>query len=197
MSPASKGKILFIDDDSFLRKVYQSELHDKGYEVLVAVDGEDGMEQAQKKLPDLIILDLIMPKKNGFEFLADMQLVPALHAIPVIVLSNLAQSDDQEHALRLGAVDYLVKDNTTLDTIAGKIDIYLNPEFKQKFASRPSTRHAEAAAASPADATTFAADSVAAPIAPKATSRSHNFCSKCGSSVKKSDTFCSSCGNPL
>src|SRR3989344_6268755 len=122
----AKGKLLFIDDDNFLRKVYQAELVDKGFDVTLAVDGADGLEKVAASRPDLIILDLIMPKKNGFEVLSDLQRFEETRAVPVIVLSNLGQSEDQKRALDLGAVEYLVKDNTTLDVIAEKINYHLH-----------------------------------------------------------------------
>src|SRR3989344_3998988 len=104
----SKGKILFIDDDNFLRKVYESELKEKGYEVHLASDGDEGLQKVGETKPDLIILDLIMPKKSGFEVLSELSQYEETRSIPVIILSNLAQSDDQKRALDLGAVDYMV-----------------------------------------------------------------------------------------
>ena len=80
-----KAKILFVDDDNFLRKVYQAELEEKGYEVLLAADGQEGLEKAQISDPDLIILDMIMPQKNGFEVLTELQNNPATKNIPVII----------------------------------------------------------------------------------------------------------------
>ena len=127
-----KAKILFVDDDNFLRKVYQAELEEKGYEVLLAADGQEGLEKAQISDPDLIILDMIMPQKNGFEVLTELQNNPATKNIPVIILSNLGQKDDIKKGLDLGAVDYLVKDNITLVTITDKISQYLNSKTMSK-----------------------------------------------------------------
>ena len=127
-----KAKILFVDDDNFLRKVYQSELGERGYEVILAADGQEGLEKAQISDPDLIILDMIMPQKNGFEVLTELQNNPATKNIPVIILSNLGQQDDIKKGLDLGAVDYLVKDNITLTTIVDKISQYLNSKTMSK-----------------------------------------------------------------
>lgn len=127
-----KAKILFIDDDNFLRKVYKSELGEQGYDVILAADGEEGLEKAQLNDPDLIILDLIMPKKNGFEVLIDLQNNLATKHIPVLILSNLGQENDIKKGLDLGAVDYLVKDNTTLSVIVDKVKQYLNSKSKSK-----------------------------------------------------------------
>lgn len=127
-----KAKILFVDDDNFLRKVYNSELSDQGYEVILAADGDEGLEKAQLNDPDLIILDMIMPQKNGFEVMSELQKNPATKNIPVIILSNLGQEDDIKKGLDMGAVDYLVKDNITLTTIVEKISQYLHSKTMSK-----------------------------------------------------------------
>ncbi len=128
----SKPKILFVDDDNFLRKVYQAELSEQGYEVILAQDGQEGLEKAKISDPDLIILDMIMPQKSGFEVLTELQNDSATKNIPVIILSNLGQADDVKKGLDLGAVDYLVKDNITLATIVEKIRQYLNSKTMSK-----------------------------------------------------------------
>jgi len=130
----TKAKILFVDDDNFLRKVYKSELSEQGYEVILAADGDEGLEKAQISDPDLIILDMIMPRKNGFEVLTELQNNPKTENIPVIILSNLGQEDDIKKGLDLGAVDYLVKDNITLNVIVDKVNHYLNSKTKSKAA---------------------------------------------------------------
>ncbi len=124
-------KILFVDDDNFLRKVYDSELSELGYEVILAADGEDGLKLAQTKSPDLILLDMIMPKKNGFEVLTELQGSVKTKKIPVLILSNLGQEEDIKKGLGLGAVDYLVKDNMTISGIIDKIKYYLNTKNKK------------------------------------------------------------------
>ncbi|MDD5749170.1 MAG: response regulator [Patescibacteria group bacterium] len=127
-----KPKILFVDDDNFLRKVYQAELSERGYEVFLAANGQEGLEQARINDPDLIILDMIMPEKNGFEVLTELRSDPATAAVPVIILSNLGQEDDVKKGIDLGAVDYLVKDNITLATLVEKISRYLNSTTMSK-----------------------------------------------------------------
>ena len=126
------AKILFIDDDNFLRKVYNAELSDQGHEVILAADGEEGVKKAKEEDPDLILLDMIMPKKNGFEVLTDLQSDPKTKNIPVIILSNLGQDDDIKKGKDLGAVDYLVKDNITLANILEKINHYLHSKTVSK-----------------------------------------------------------------
>lgn len=125
-------KILFVDDDNFLRKVYEAELREKNFDVVLAQDGEEGLEKAQVEDPDLIILDMIMPKKSGFEVLTELQHNPKTKNIPVIILSNLGQEDDKKKGVDLGAVDYLIKDNITLGILVEKINQYLNSKTQSK-----------------------------------------------------------------
>lgn len=129
-----KPRVLFVDDDTFLRKVYQSELSEHNYEVIVAEDGEEGLRKALTEDPDIVILDMIMPKKNGFEVLTAMQNDIKARDIPVIILSNLGQEDDIKKGLDLGAVDYLVKDEIALDTLVGKISHFINSKTQSKVA---------------------------------------------------------------
>lgn len=133
-------KILFVDDDNFLRKVYEAELKEKNFDVILAQDGEEGLEKAQLEDPDLIILDMIMPKKSGFEVLTELQRNPKTRNIPVIILSNLGQEDDKKKGVDLGAVDYLIKDNITLGTLVEKINQYLNSKTQSKQAKINSTK---------------------------------------------------------
>lgn len=125
-------KILFVDDDNFLRKVYEAELKEKNFDVILAQDGEEGLEKAQLEDPDLIILDMIMPKKSGFEVLTELQRNQKTRNIPVIILSNLGQEDDKKKGIDLGAVDYLIKDNITLSILVDKINQYLNSRTQSK-----------------------------------------------------------------
>ena len=114
-------KILFIEDEPSLRKSMGKMLEKYHYLFLEADNGEDGIQVAQKKLPDLILLDLILPKKNGFEVLDELKDNPTTAKIPVIVLTNLNQSQDIEKALSAGAISYLVKANYSLSEILEKI----------------------------------------------------------------------------
>ena len=118
-------KILFIEDEESLQKAMGSMLESKGFEIFKALNGEDGIKTAEKVMPDLILLDLILPKKNGFEVLTDLKKSPITKDIPVIVLTNLEGSSDVERALTSGATTYLVKANYTLQDIMAKIDAVL------------------------------------------------------------------------
>lgn len=103
------AKILIIEDDSLLSRMYQIVFSTSNYEVTVAVNGEEGLEKARADKPNLILLDIMMPKLNGLEVLKLLKADPETKGIPVVVLTNLAGSGDVEAALALGAVRYIVK----------------------------------------------------------------------------------------
>ena len=114
-------KILFIEDESALQRAVTHILKDHGYETLSATDGEAGIALAQKEIPDLILLDLIIPKKNGFTILQELKKMSTTAHIPIIILTNLEGGEDIERALKLGATTYLVKTNYKLEEIVEKI----------------------------------------------------------------------------
>jgi CheY-like chemotaxis protein len=113
--------ILLAEDDRILRKAGEATLKKKGYTVIAAVDGEDALAKARASRPDLILLDVIMPKLQGFEVLASLKGDAATREIPVIMLSNLQEDAEVRRAVEGGAVGYLVKSNIELDALAGKI----------------------------------------------------------------------------
>ena len=115
-------KILFIEDEEALQKTMNDILKSAKYEVFSAMDGDSGIAIAKNKNPDLILVDLILPKKNGFEVLQELKKDPVTKDIPVIVLTNLEGSLDVERALALGATTYLVKANYSLQDIVSKIE---------------------------------------------------------------------------
>ena len=114
-------KILFIEDEPTLQKTVGEVLGQEGFEVLEALDGESGIAMAKRERPDLVLLDLILPKKNGFEVLAELKKDPETANIKIIVLTNLEGSEEVERALELGATNYLVKANYELEEIVTKI----------------------------------------------------------------------------
>jgi DNA-binding response OmpR family regulator len=114
-------KILIIEDDKFLRELIVRKLAEEEFEIVGAVDGEEGVKKAKDAKPDLILLDLILPGIDGFEVLSKLKEDPLLAPIPVIILSNLGQREDIEKGLKLGAVDYLVKANFTPNEIIEKV----------------------------------------------------------------------------
>ena len=122
--------ILFIEDEMSLQKSLASRLKDEGFEMISALDGEIGLRQAREKMPDLIILDLVLPKKDGFEALKELKSDAGLAPIPVIVLTNLEGSQDVERALSLGAFTHLVEANYSLDDMIEKIKQALGDESR-------------------------------------------------------------------
>jgi DNA-binding response OmpR family regulator len=114
-------KILIVEDDKFLRELIVRKLEKEEYNVVEALDGEEGVRKIKEEKPDLVLLDLILPGIDGFEVLAKIKEDPLVEGIPVIILSNLGQREDVERGLKLGAVDYLVKAKFTPGEIVEKI----------------------------------------------------------------------------
>ncbi|PJB16016.1 response regulator [Candidatus Falkowbacteria bacterium CG_4_9_14_3_um_filter_38_19] len=113
--------ILVIEDDKFLRELISRKLTGEGFDVLEAVDGEDGVKKIKEEKPDIVLLDLILPGIDGFEVLAKLRDDPEISPIPVIILSNLGQREEVEKGLKLGAIDYLIKAHFTPGEIIEKI----------------------------------------------------------------------------
>jgi DNA-binding response OmpR family regulator len=114
-------KILLIEDESVLQKALGSALKEQNYEIANAFDGEKGLNIAISQIPDLIILDLILPKKEGFEVLRALKESPETKKIPVIILTNIERIEDIEKALALGAAAYLIKTQYKLEEIVQKV----------------------------------------------------------------------------
>ncbi len=101
-----------IEDDSFLRNLYRDKLEKEGFHFVEAINGEEGMSKIINETPDLIILDILLPRKGGFDILEEMNNNEMVMKIPVIILSNLKQEMDIEEARKLGAKDYFIKTET-------------------------------------------------------------------------------------
>ncbi|PIZ96308.1 MAG: response regulator [Candidatus Magasanikbacteria bacterium CG_4_10_14_0_2_um_filter_33_14] len=101
--------VLLVEDDTFLGNIYKTKFELEKFKIVVATDGQEGLEMAKKKKPDIILLDVLMPKMDGFTVLENLKKDKNLAQIPVILLTNLGQKDDVEKGLELGAVDYLIK----------------------------------------------------------------------------------------
>lgn len=119
-----KYKILVAEDDNFLAKVVKDELEGEEFEVILAKDGGEALSMLKSEKPDLMLLDLIMPIKNGFRVLEELKLDKS-KKIPIIVLSNLGQDIDIKKALSSGAVDYLIKSDFTMEAIVNKVREHL------------------------------------------------------------------------
>ena len=102
-------KILLVEDDVFLANIYQTKFTKEGFNVILAGDGEEALKAVKTKKPDIILLDILLPKLDGFAVLEKLKEDSDTKDIPVILLTNLGQKDDVERGLQLGAVDYLIK----------------------------------------------------------------------------------------
>ena len=118
--------ILIIEDDEFLRGLINKKLLAEGFNVISAVDGEEGIKKAKEQKPDLILLDLVLPNIDGFEVLEKVKTDPDVSAVPVIILSNLSQKEDISKGIKLGAVDYIIKAQFTPEEIVEKVKNILN-----------------------------------------------------------------------
>ncbi len=114
-------KILFIEDESALQKTFGKILGEENYEVISALDGETGLRLARTQRPDLILLDLVLPKLSGFEVLEALKNDQSTKDIPVIILTNLETPEDVNKAIEAGADTYLVKANYKLEEIVEKV----------------------------------------------------------------------------
>ena len=109
MPTAQKTKVLIVEDDSFLAGIYASKFEKEGFKVSLALDGEIGLKLVKKEKPDIILLDVLLPKLDGFEVLEKLKADVATASIPVVLLTNLGQKEDVDKGLKLGAADYLIK----------------------------------------------------------------------------------------
>jgi len=116
------AKILLIEDDPALVKALGEFLNLNGYEVASALDGEAGLALARQERPDLILLDLILPRRPGLEVLKKLRQDPALIGLPVIVLTNVESNESVSEALALGAKAYLVKTSYSLEEVLAKVE---------------------------------------------------------------------------
>lgn len=101
--------ILVVEDDRFLANIYETKLKLEGFIVAVAGDGKQGLELARRLMPDIILLDILLPKMSGFHVLSELKKDAKTKKIPVILLTNLSQKEDIDRGLQLGAADYLIK----------------------------------------------------------------------------------------
>lgn len=118
-------KILIIEDESALLEVLRDKFVKSGFEVKTAKDGAIDMKFIREFFPDMILLDLILPKKSGFEILEDLKNNPETRAIPVIVLSNLGEDENIKRALFAGAVDYFSKTQHPINEVVEKVKDYI------------------------------------------------------------------------
>lgn len=120
-----KPKIVVVEDEELLLKGLNVILLSAGFDVISATDGEAGEKAILDALPDCVLLDIMLPKKTGFEVLEAIRKEPKTKHIPVIILSNMGQTDEVKKGLALGAQDYFIKAETDLDAVVEKIQKYL------------------------------------------------------------------------
>lgn len=118
-------KILIIEDDPLIIKIYTTRLTSDGYQVLSAENGEDGLKIAEQEIPDLVVLDIMMPRVDGFGVLERLRAHPKMQHTPILVYSNLAQEEEVARAMRLGATEFIVKANLSPTEMVKKIKQYL------------------------------------------------------------------------
>ena len=118
---SKKIKILLIEDDSFLLSMYTIKFESENFEVIVAKDGENGLKSAAREMPSIILLDILLPKMDGFEVLKELKNNKATGHIPVILLTNLSQKNEIEQGLSMGAEDYLIKAHFMPSEVVEKI----------------------------------------------------------------------------
>lgn len=118
-------KILLIEDEKMLKEMYVQKFSQEGFEVISVISAEEGLELAKKEKPDLIILDILLPRENGVFFLNEKNKDPEIAKIPVVALSNYDHPETRKEALNLGVKEYLIKTDFTPKEIVEKIKEYL------------------------------------------------------------------------
>ncbi len=119
-------KILIVEDDNFLRTVLERRLKKEGFEVITAVNGNEAFQKIIYELPDLVLLDIILPQKSGFVVLEEINKDPNLKSIPIFIISQLGQPEDIKKGIDLGAIEYIVKAKISLDELVQKIKDHFN-----------------------------------------------------------------------
>jgi two-component system, OmpR family, alkaline phosphatase synthesis response regulator PhoP len=115
-------KILIAEDDKFLQSAYKVKLVKEGFEIKTATDGYELLETLKTFTPDLILLDIVMPNMDGFAALEEIRKNSSYKNIPVLITSSLSQKEDQERGKSLGAIDYIVKSDTSMKDLVAKIN---------------------------------------------------------------------------
>ena len=116
-----KKVVLIVEDDEVLLRALYVFFHSDEYTIATATDGDTAVKMTQRLKPDIILLDLLLPKMDGFKFLEIVKTIPVIKDIPVIVLSNLGDTVNMERAKSLGALDYFIKSSVDLEKLAEKI----------------------------------------------------------------------------
>ena len=116
-----KIKVLLVEDDKMIIDMYTLKFNQEGYDIVQAENGKDGLALAKKNIPDIILLDIILPQMDGFTVLKELKADDSTKNIPVVLLTNLGQDGDVKKGLELGAKDYLIKANFTPSQVVDKV----------------------------------------------------------------------------
>ena len=120
-SGPSQKTVLVVEDDTFLAQLLTNRLQRAGLTVTRAGDGEEALRILKNTKPDLILLDIILPKKSGFEVMEEIQKDPLLKRAPIVIISNLGQDEDMARGRQLGAIEYYVKAQTSIEDLVNKV----------------------------------------------------------------------------
>lgn len=123
--PEKNNKILIIEDDTFIIRAYKDGFEKEGLEVITATDGQEGLDKIRSESPDLVLLDLILPVKNGFEVLEELKVEKINIVPPTVILTNLGQESDVKKGKSYGAIDYLVKANYSMSEVINRVKQHL------------------------------------------------------------------------
>ncbi len=121
MAEVIKNKILIIEDDTFISDMYRMKLESEGFNVRIAEDGKKGLEEVNREKPDLVLLDVVMPRMDGFGVLQTIKEDPEVQDVKVVLLTNLGQKESVEKGLELGALDYIIKAHFTPAEVVEKV----------------------------------------------------------------------------
>ena len=125
-------KILIIEDEKILVEMYKSKLEANNFEVFSAFSSEEGIQILKKEKPDLVILDILLPKENGITFLEKIEKIKIISDIRIVVFSNYDDPETRKKALKLGAEDYLIKTQCTPREFLEKVKEYFRKKPKVK-----------------------------------------------------------------
>jgi len=128
MEEGKKQKILLTEDDNFIRNAYKESFERNGLIVITASSGEEALQILRDEKPDLMLLDLVMAGKDGFQVLSDIRADHTLKEVPVIILSNLGQDEDIQRCKELGAMDYMIKANHSIHEVVNRVKENLKKE---------------------------------------------------------------------
>jgi len=123
-----KPVVVLAEDDQFLRRMYATKLQQSGMDVFAASDGELALRYVREHRPAVLLLDILMPKKDGFEVLEEIKADPALKKIPVVLLTNLGEPEDIKRARKLGADDYMIKSHFLPSEVIDVVRKYLSTD---------------------------------------------------------------------